>query len=47
VPVLHEKCKDIVALLLENKSRYAGVDTTGKTYTNLDIAVIRHKKGII
>ena len=43
VPVLHEKGEDIVALLLEHKRRNAGVNSSGKTDTNLYIAVICHK----
>ena len=43
VPVLHEKGKDIIALLLEHKRSNAGVHPSRKTYANLDIAVICHK----
>ena len=46
VPVLHEKGEDIVALLLEHKRRNAGVNSSGKTDTNLYIAVICHKTGV-
>ena len=46
MPVLHEKCKDIIALLLEHKSRNTGVNTARESDTHLDFAIIRHKKDI-